>query len=298
LFVIEQRSLSNDVLSLDRRTSQPPFDGWYSVLVMSGEQSAEGQPGMPEVPPPPWQRRPERATRRRREPISRDAIVDAAMALLDRDGYEALSMRALAEELGTGAASLYWHVGSKDGLLDLVFDKVIGEVRAPDADPERWAEQVKEFGRSQRAVALRHPFIVPLSLGRIPMGPNAVWLSERAVAIMAAGGLPPRLAVQGFLLLLSAINGFTSDETGGGEGGSPGAQPSEPPDGPSEQEMADMIARYFASLPPETFPNLTKVAGEFALTDGDERFELLLDIFVDGLTRRAGGAGRPGTMGG
>jgi hypothetical protein len=62
--------------------------------------------------------------------------------------------------------------------------------------------------------------------------------------------------------------------------------------------LAGMIARYFASLPPETFPNLTKLAGEFSLTDGDERFELLLDIFVDGLTRRAGGTGRPGTMGG
>jgi hypothetical protein len=48
-----------------------------------------------------------------------------------------------------------------------------------------------------------------------------------------------------------------------------------------------MIAGYFASLPPEHFPNLTKLAGEFSLTDDDERFELLLDIFVDGLARRA-----------
>jgi len=77
------------------------------------------------------QRLPDRPSRRRREPISREAIVDAAVALLDRDGYDALSMRALGEELGTGAASLYWHVGSKDGLLDLVMDKLIGEVPVP-----------------------------------------------------------------------------------------------------------------------------------------------------------------------
>jgi hypothetical protein len=58
--------------------------------------------------------------------------------------------------------------------------------------------------------------------------------------------------------------------------------------------MADMIAGYFASLPPEHFPNLTKLAGEFSLTDDDERFELLLDIFVDGLARRGGrGPARP-----
>ena len=269
---------------------------WYAVPVNSEEQPAQdrapgGGPGLPDVPPPPWQQRPGRTARRRREPISRDAIVDAALALLDRDGYEALSMRALAEELGTGAASLYWHVGSKDGLLDLVFERVIGEVQVPDADPARWAEQVREFGRAQRAATLRHPFIVPLSLGRIPMGPNAVRLSERVLAIMTAGGLPPRLAVQGYLLLISAINGFTSDETGGGEGGSPGARPAAAPDEPSPQEMADMIAGYFASLPPEHFPNLTRLAGEFSLTDADERFELLLDIFVDGLARRAAAGG-------
>jgi AcrR family transcriptional regulator len=246
---------------------------------------------LPEVPPPPWQQRPERPARRRREPISRDAIVAAALALLDRDGYEALSMRALAEELGTGAASLYWHVGSKDGLLDLVFEQVIGEVRVPDADPARWTEQVREFGRAQRAVTLRHPFIVPLSLGRIPMGANTVRLSERVLAIMQAGGLPPRLAVQGYLLLISAINGFTADETGGGEGARPVA--GRTPEGPSPEELAGLVTGYFASLPPEHFPNLAKLAGEFSLTDGDERFELLLDIFVDGLARRAEPPGRP-----
>jgi AcrR family transcriptional regulator len=239
------------------------------------------------VPPPPWQRVPNRASRRRREPISRDAIVAAAMALLDRDGFEALSMRALAEELGTGAASLYWHVGSKDGLFDLVFEYVIGEIQVPDADPARWREQVRELGRAQRAAALRHPWIVRLSLGRVPMGPNAVRLSERVLAIMQAGGLPPRLAVQGYLLLISTVNGFTADETGGGEGGSPGAPLAGPADGPSRQELADLVTGYFASLPAEHFPNLTELAGEFSLADNDERFELLLDIFVDGLGRRA-----------
>jgi AcrR family transcriptional regulator len=257
--------------------------------VSSSQESADGPApgaaGLPEVPPPPWQRVPDRTARRRREPISRDAIVTTALALLDRDGFEALSMRALAEELGTGAASLYWHVGSKDGLFDLIFEHVIGEVRVPDADPARWREQVKEIGREQRALVLRHPAIVRLSLGRVPMGPNAVRMSERVLAIMQAGGLPPRLAVQGYLLLISAINGFTTDETGGGERPAAGGEAA---GGPSQEELAGMITGYFAGLPPEHFPNLTKLAGEFALTDNDERFELMLDIFVDGLARRAG----------
>ena len=83
--------------------------------------------GEPPVPPPPWQRLPQRRSRRRgRDPITREQIVETALRLLDRDGLDQLSMRRVADELDTGPASLYWHVGSKDGLLDLLFDRVIG----------------------------------------------------------------------------------------------------------------------------------------------------------------------------
>ncbi|MDR2985942.1 MAG: TetR/AcrR family transcriptional regulator, partial [Nocardiopsaceae bacterium] len=169
-----------------------------------GEPQADTQ-----IPPPPWQRLPDRKTRRRREPISRDAIVAAAVRLLDREGLAALSMRRLAEELGTGAASLYWHVGSKDGLLDLVLDQLIGEQHVPEPDSEHWKDQLKDVARTQRRISLRHPYIVRISIGRIPMGPNALRYSERVLGILRAGGLPPRLAVHGYLLLIATVNGFT-----------------------------------------------------------------------------------------
>lgn len=66
------------------------------------------------------------------------------------------AVRRLAEELNTGAASLYWHVGSKDGLLDLVLDHVIGEQQVPEPDPQRWRDQIKDVARDQRALVLRH----------------------------------------------------------------------------------------------------------------------------------------------
>ena len=235
----------------------------------------------PEIPPPPWQRLPDRSSRKRREPISRDAIVAAAIGLLDREGLAALSMRRLGEELGAGAASLYWHVGSKDGLLDLVLDELIGEVEVPDPDPARWREQLKATAKSQRRVSLRHPYLVRVSIGRIPMGPNALRITERTLAILRAGGLSPRLAVQGYLLLLDTVNGFTLDETGVEDGGTPQLPPEE------LQKVADMARDYIASLPAEQFPNMTELAGEFAFSDPDERFEILIDIFVDGLARRA-----------
>jgi TetR/AcrR family transcriptional regulator, tetracycline repressor protein len=243
-------------------------------------------PDDPDIPPPPWQRAPDRPARRRREPISRDAIVTAAVGLLDREGLAALSMRRLAGELGTGAASLYWHVGSKDGLLDLVMDEVIGEAKIPDPDPGNWQEQIKQVARDQRAASLRHPWLVRVSIGRIPMGPNALRYTERILAILRAGGLPPHLAVQGYLLLIATVNGFTIDETGVDDSAGSG-QGTLLRGSADLQQAADMARDYIAALPAGAFPNMTALAGEFAFADPGERFALLIDIFVDGLSRRA-----------
>jgi AcrR family transcriptional regulator len=232
-----------------------------------------------QLPAPPWQRVPRREPTRRRDPLTQEAIVEAALRVLDAEGLDGLSMRRVGAELDTGAASLYWHVGSKDGLLDLIFDRVIGEQEVPDPDPERWQEQLKEVARTMRATILRHRDIVRISIGRIPMGPNAVRYSERLLAILRAGGVPDRLAVAGFQLMFSVVNGFTMDETG--EGGEP------PADQPPADEAARMVRDYMGSLPPERFPNLAQLADHFAFADPDQRFELLLDLYVDGLAKRA-----------
>jgi AcrR family transcriptional regulator len=221
---------------------------------------------------------------RKRDAISHTAIVNAAIELLDRDGLDVLTMRHLAEELGIGAASLYWHVGSKEGLLDLVLDQVVGETKIPEPDPDRWQDQLKDVARAQRALSLRHPWVVRVSLGRVPIGPNSLRHSEHVLAILRAAGFAPHVAVQGYLLLISAVNGFTIDETGVED--SPNVIDL-PRDGESRQHAAEMARDYFAALPPSQFPNMTSLADEFALADSDERFELLIDTFVDGLARRA-----------
>jgi AcrR family transcriptional regulator len=236
---------------------------------------------MTEIAPPPWQRVPQRGTGRRRDPLTQEQIVDAAMQLLDAEGLDGLSMRRLADDLGTGAASLYWHVGSKDGLLDLIFDRVIGEQQVPDPEPGRWPEQLKEVAHSMRASILQHRDIVRISIGRIPMGPNALRYMEHVLAILRAGGVPDQLAVIGFHLLTAAVNGFTMDETG--EGGEP------PADQPPLDEFARMARDYIAALPKADFPNLVAVADHFAITDPDQRFDLLVDLFVSGLARHVQG---------
>jgi AcrR family transcriptional regulator len=288
--------VTDDQVTSDQAASdQAASDQAASDQAASDQAASDGKLTSDAIPPPPWQRLPDRPAKRRREPISRDAIVQAALRLLDRDGLDALSMRRVADELGTGAASLYWHVGSKDGLLDLVFDRVIGEQQIPDPDPKRWQEQLKEVARAQRDASLRHPYIVRISIGRIPMGPNALRYSERVLAILRAGGVPPRLAVQGQLLLISAVNGFTLDETGVGEpGGGPAPDQASQAGQAGQLDPAGLVRDYLASLPAARFPNLVELAGQYAVPDAGERFELLLDIFVDGLARHAGDPAPPG----
>jgi AcrR family transcriptional regulator len=232
------------------------------------------------LPASPFQRAPARGRSRRKEPITREAIVATALRLLDRDGLDELSMRKVADELGTGAASLYWHVGSKEGLLDLVFEEVIGEHDVPDPDPERWAEQLKEIAHNMRAVILRHRDIVRISIGRIPMGPNALEYSERVLAVLRAGGVPDDLAVLGHHLLFSIVNGFTLDESG----------LAEQMDAGQLAQAAGMARDYIAALPAARFPNMVAVADQYAVVDSDHRFALLIDLYVDGLGARVAAA--------
>lgn len=83
-------------------------------------------------------------------------------------------MRRVADELATGPPTLYWNVRSSDELIDLMVDPVASEIQAPEPDPERWEEQLKEWMIDARRVFLRHRGVGQLTLGRIPIGPNLV----------------------------------------------------------------------------------------------------------------------------
>src|SRR5262249_47780549 len=76
--------------------------------------------------------RPERPSRRSHSALSREQIVRAAIEVADAEGIEAVTMRRIATELGVGTMSLYWHVPTKDNLLELMRDALMGEVQMPD----------------------------------------------------------------------------------------------------------------------------------------------------------------------
>ena len=109
-----------------------------------------------ELPEPPRRGRPARpSSAGARTPLSRERIVDAPSASSTREGLGAVSMRSVAEALDTGPASLYAHVSGKDELLSLLIERLAGEMRLPEPDPERWQEQIKELVREMHAVLPR-----------------------------------------------------------------------------------------------------------------------------------------------
>ncbi|QUH00854.1 TetR/AcrR family transcriptional regulator [Saccharopolyspora erythraea] len=120
--------------------------------------------------------------------LTQDKIVSAAVELLDRDGVRQLSMRKLADRLQAHATSLYWHVSTKDDVLDLALDAVFGEVRLPAEPGTSWRDDVIAFMAELRRVLLGHPWAAALASTRPLAGPNALARSEFVYAALAGAG--------------------------------------------------------------------------------------------------------------
>jgi AcrR family transcriptional regulator len=222
---------------------------------------------MTHVPDPPWWRRKAEPAGRDKRPLTRELIVDAALALLERDGLQGLSMRRLAQELGSGAASLYWHVGDKEELLGLLLDRIVGDQPVPAPDPKHWQGTVKELARAARRHLASRRDAAQLSLGRVPTGPNSLPVLERNLAVLAASGLPPQVIAYAADMFALYVGAFAYEESLRFEG----------------QATPEQIGEYFRSLPPEQFPTLNRLADELVAGDLDARFEFAIELLVRGL---------------
>jgi AcrR family transcriptional regulator len=150
------------------------------------------------APGPIWTR-PEPAGRGAR--IGRADLARAALAVADRDGFAAVSMRRLARELGVGTMSLYHYLRTKDDLLELMDDAVMGELLVPaEALPEGWREALTAIARRTRDAWARHPWAID-SLRGERFGPNAMAHVEQSLAAVAPMRLTPvqRLEVIGIV---------------------------------------------------------------------------------------------------
>jgi AcrR family transcriptional regulator len=222
------------------------------------------------VPEPPW--RTARKQVRARRPLDRDRIVDAALRVCDRSGLDAVTMRRVAEELGTGPGSLYAHVADKQELQALMLDQAAGEISPPVAEPSRWENQLIDLAQQIKHALLGHRDLARAALGGIPSGPNSLVLAEAILTLLRAGGLPDRVTAFGVELVFLQINAIVLDEA------------AYPDDIKAQmREQTSQYHAYLASLPTDRFPNLTDLADTLTAGNTDDRFDFRMRVLIDGL---------------
>jgi AcrR family transcriptional regulator len=212
--------------------------------------------------------------RPQRRVLSQDLIVDTALELLGNASLDTVTMRRVAQELGTGPASLYAHVGNKEELYELMLDRLLGRLPRPEPDPTRWTEQILQMAKAQLDMFTAYPGIARVGLEAVvPAGPNALVYGEAVLAVFRAGGLPDRTAVFAFdtLSLWCAAFAYELGAVRTGEF--------------DEEKIAARgkdIGAYMAARPAQ-FPNLLGVGSILSDAKAEDRFEFAIDVFLAGL---------------
>jgi AcrR family transcriptional regulator len=156
--------------------------------------------------------RPERAAKGPAPSRTRQEITAAAIAIADAEGIEALSMRRVAKELGTGTASLYRYLASKDDLLDLMLDAVAGEDGGPPALTGDWRGDLRALAYRSRATIHRHPWMTSLAAGRPSFGPNSIDATEHALAAIEPLGFDIDVMITVVDTLQAFVRGYVIGE--------------------------------------------------------------------------------------
>ncbi|QTE30493.1 TetR/AcrR family transcriptional regulator [Pengzhenrongella sicca] len=207
-------------------------------------------------------------------PLSPERIVDAAIALADREGLEGLSMRKLGVDLGVDPMSVYHHVADKSALLALMVDRVVGQV-----EPVRvggWAEALRGTILGARATMLRHPWAAKVLAAGTEATPAIIGYVDAILGILRGGGLTVGLAHHALHVLGSRILGFSQDLF------DDAAEPR-----PDLAARAALAARWA-----QTLPNVAELAlaadhdGGLGGCDDDAEFAFALDLIIEGLALR------------
>ena len=219
----------------------------------------------------------------RRPPLTRERVVAEALAVIAKDGVQALTMRTLAARLGVVPGALYHHVRNKEQLQDLVLDGVLAEVDCHLDPSQPWTEQLTILAHRLRQVLEDHPGVAGLLKTRDPLGPHSLALAEAFLGPLQAAGFGDREAGLAFFLVVDYTVGFAV---------------SSPRTAVNEQRVRDAAIRtqlhdFFRSLPPERFPALVALGEHVWLDNRDQRFAAGLDVLVDGLEHARRSPHRP-----
>ncbi|ADB54117.1 TetR/AcrR family transcriptional regulator [Conexibacter woesei] len=222
----------------------------------------------------------ERRSRGPKPGLSVERIVEAAVELADSDGLAAVSMRRIAERLGVGAMSLYRYVPGKGELLDLMFERALGDEPRHPAAGRGWRARLEEAGRESLATYLRHPWLLEVVAGnRPPLGPNVMDTYEWLMAIVHESGLDAAETQAAVELFATYVAGAARAVVQ--------AQQAEAKTGISDEqwweERTDFWQQYFD---PERYPTISATYAEGGYETRLDSFEFGLGCLLDGLEAR------------
>ncbi|MER6082815.1 TetR/AcrR family transcriptional regulator C-terminal domain-containing protein [Streptomyces sp. NPDC001833] len=212
--------------------------------------------------------------RGRRLGLTRDKVIDAAVAAIDRDGPDSFSLRKLAGELGVEVMSLYNHVPNKDALLDGVAEALLGGVDLSGADAGTWQERARAYAAAFRAAALRHPKAFTLVLTRPTRSPAALESIRCALAGFPELGLPPQELVH----VVRSFAGFTIGMIMRELGSAVTVGTVEP----------EQVQRQIDDMVTVGDPILSAAAPYLAANDHRAEFEHGIELLIAGLAVRVG----------
>jgi AcrR family transcriptional regulator len=224
---------------------------------------------------PAGQRR-SRRERPAKSPLSKEAIVDAALEILKSEGLQAVTMRRVATALDTGAASLYVYVANREALLAEMLDRVTAIVELEPPDPARWREQMHALLGRMRESFLAYPGTAALALADPPVTGSVLIAAENLLGILSAGGFTPRAAAWTCDILVLVVQAVASEDDA-----------RRASSGKHFSDGVDELRATFDALPPDRFPMLRSHADEMLSGDRDERFHFAIDVVLDGVLARA-----------
>src|SRR5450756_2219867 len=147
----------------------------------------------------------------RREPLTRERVLQAAIKLADQGGLESLSMRKVGQELGVEAMALYYHFKNKDEVLDNMIDLVFSEIDLPPSGAD-WKTAMRQRAISAREVLSRHRWAIGLMESRANPGPATLRHHDAVLGSLRAAGFSLEMAAHVYSLLDSYLYGFALQE--------------------------------------------------------------------------------------
>lgn len=211
----------------------------------------------------------------RRGPLTRARVIEAAVALADRTGVEALTIRRLAAELDVKPMTIYHHVPNKEAIIDGMVDLVFSEIDLPPTDLD-WKAAIRQRSASARRVLARHPWATPLMESRTSPGPATLEHHDAVLGCLRRGGLSVEMTAHAYAVVDAFVYGFALQEA---------SLPAT-----AGEEMVELTESMADAMPADAYPHLAEFVAEHVMQPGYDfgrEFEFGLDLILDGLEAAA-----------